>query len=279
MVFWVWKNRRWNVSLRLVFTAWAVVALIIGAASAGSQGSTANSTPQKPVATDGNSSKTTATSSKSTTGTSQPVSSQPTTPATWQTVATFTGDSIGNTQPFTVGDEWRIVWTSAPGKLGPANFVINVQQPENDMPLGVVGNVIGKNGATSYESGAGTYYLGILSDENYSIQVQTKVATLPAQPQRSWKTVLKVSGDSMQATQSFNVNGPWRIVWSSDAGSIGDANFSATIQGASGQGVPDGEFANVMGKDSGVDYEYGSGKFNLNILGDEKYTIEVQQGN
>jgi hypothetical protein len=205
-----------------------------------------------------------------------PASSKPEKPATWQTVATFKGDSIGNTQPFTVGDEWRIVWTSSPGKAGDANFAVDVMKPGDSMPLDTVGNVIGKGGATSYESGAGTYYLSIQADENYNIVVQTKVSELPKQPTYNWSTVMKIKGNSMQTTRTFTVTSPWRIIWSSSPGSIGAANFSVTIQ-AKGQELPAGEFANVIGKDSGVNYEYEPGTYSLKILADENYNIEVQQ--
>lgn len=91
------------------------------------------------------------------------------------------------------------------------------------------------------------------------------------QPSYTWSTVKKVSGNSIQRTQSFHVKAPWRIVWTTASG-----GFSYASVEHAGQMV--NPFATVAGKDSGIDYEYVSGTFDLNIEADEQYTVTVQQG-
>jgi hypothetical protein len=200
------------------------------------------------------------------------------TPATWQTVATWKGDATGNTQLFTVANPWRIVWTSAPGRIGSGNFAATVNRRGSILPGDLVGTVIGKGGATSYESSGGTFYLDIQSDEQYAVEVQTNVSALPAQPHYQWSSVMHLSGNSTLNSQQFTVKAPWRIVWTSKPGSIGNGNFAIDVQDSSGSGLPVDSAANVVGTDAGTAYEYQDGTFNLSITADENYDILVQQG-
>lgn len=195
---------------------------------------------------------------------------------TWKTVATWSGDSMGDTQPFRVNGQWRVIWSASPGKGGAANFVADVSgNNTDDGMVDMIGNVIGRGGATSYENGGGLYHLNINADEKYKIAVQTLSRWKPKQPSYKWSTVMKLSGNSIQRTRSFRVKAPWRIVCTASPGSIGAGNFAADIE-QGGQVV--NSFANVTGADKGTDYEYESGTMDLNINGDENYTIEVQQG-
>ncbi len=197
--------------------------------------------------------------------------------AKWQTVTTLSGDASGSSAPFTVGGSWRIAWTSAPGSIGNANFQGSVARVGQALPTDFFGNVIGKGSATSYEFGAGTYYLQINADERYSVAVQTKVAKLPKQPAYHWKTVYSTSGGSIGNTAPFTVHSPWRIVWTSAPGSIGSGNFQISVEKGSSP-LPSDMLANVTGTDKGTGYEYIAGTFHLSINADENYTIQVQQG-
>lgn len=204
-------------------------------------------------------------------------STPPPAPATWQTVATFSGDSTGNTSTFAVGGTWRAVWSSSDGSIGKGNFSVTIDQPGTSLPVGQFANVIGAGGSTSYEQGAGAYYLNVLADEKYSITIQTKVSQLPTQPTYSWHTVYQTNGDSIGNTPVFSAKAPWRVVWTSSDGSIGSGNFQVDVD-TSGSTLPVDSFANVTGPDQGSAYEYTSGKYYLSVTADENYTLQVQEG-
>jgi hypothetical protein len=188
----------------------------------------------------------------------------------------FSGDATGNTLPFRVGSEWRVVWRSTPGTIGAANFAISVMQPGNSAELGLVGNVVGAGHATSYQYAAGTFYLSVQANEKYTVKVQT-AGRVPRQPFHRWKVVTVFKGAAQEQTRPFRVKSPWRIVWRSYPGSIGPANFAAYVE-QPGAVAPMGLFANVIGRDSGVDYEYARGTFYLNFNADERYIATVEQG-
>ncbi len=197
--------------------------------------------------------------------------------ALWRTVATWAGDSTGNTQPFTVDSAWRIVWFAKPGTTEKGNFVITVNRPGSSLPVDMVGNIVGTGHATSYESGRGTFMLNIAADEDYRVVVQTKAASVPPQPRYRWTTVRKFTGNATGTTASFHATSPWRVVWTSAPGPTGAGNFQVSVQHP-GQSLPVDMLANVTGRDHGTAYEYASGLFNRSITADENYQIAVQQG-
>lgn len=90
---------------------------------------------------------------------------------TWQKVTEFKGNSIKNTQKFTVGNDWKIVWSTTPGQYGNMNFVIAVND-ENGSPVSIAANIIGKGSDESYMTTAGTFSLGINTAQNYDIIIE-----------------------------------------------------------------------------------------------------------
>lgn len=104
----------------------------------------------------------------------QTVSQFPVTPATWQTVTTFEGNSIKDTETFHVSsNEWRINWSTEPGQLGDMNFQIYVYK-DSEIPVSVAANVIGKGNDISYVRGSGDYYLKINTAQPYKIIIEEK---------------------------------------------------------------------------------------------------------
>jgi hypothetical protein len=97
----------------------------------------------------------------------------PTTVAkTWQQVITFEGSSIKTTQKFTIdSNNWRIKWSTTPGKLGDMNFQIYINDA-NGAPAGVAANIIGKGNDESYMTVTGEFSLTINTAQNYSIIVE-----------------------------------------------------------------------------------------------------------
>jgi len=92
---------------------------------------------------------------------------------TWQKVTEFKGNSIKNTQKFTVGNDWKIVWSTTPTSIGNMNFVIAVND-ENGSPVSIAANIIGKGSDESYMTTAGTFSLGINTAQNYDIIIEEK---------------------------------------------------------------------------------------------------------
>jgi len=92
---------------------------------------------------------------------------------TWQTVATFTGDAIRNTEKFTItSDEWRITWDTTPlEQYGDMNFQIYIYGQDQEM-VGVAANVIGKANDVSYMYQPGEFYLTINTAQSYNIVIE-----------------------------------------------------------------------------------------------------------
>lgn len=95
-----------------------------------------------------------------------------TAPKTWQQVITFKGSSIKTTQKFTIdSNNWRIKWSTTPGKLGDMNFQIYINDA-NGAPVGVAANIIGKGNDESYMTDIGEFSLTINTAQNYNIVIE-----------------------------------------------------------------------------------------------------------
>src|SRR5659263_142508 len=104
--------------------------------------------------------------------TTAPKAAPTTAPKTWQQVITFEGSSIKTTQKFTIdSDNWRIKWSTTPGKLGDMNFQIYINDASGS-PVGVAANIIGKGNDESYMTDTGEFSLMINTAQNYSIVVE-----------------------------------------------------------------------------------------------------------
>lgn len=104
-----------------------------------------------------------------------PEPTQPEVKATPVVIASWEGESIKDTETFTVpSDEWKLSWDTKPGKLGDQNFQIYVYKAgENKIPVSVAANVIGANNESTVIRGAGDYYLKINTAQPYKITVET----------------------------------------------------------------------------------------------------------
>jgi ribosomal protein S19 len=92
----------------------------------------------------------------------------------WKQVKVFEGNSIKNTETFKIiGNEWRVVWDTAPGEYGDMNFQIFIYKASGDLE-GLAANVIGKGNDESYMRGSGEYYLTINSAQSYKIIIEER---------------------------------------------------------------------------------------------------------
>ncbi len=104
-----------------------------------------------------------------------PSAASPAAPAaTWQRIASWTGSGIKTTESFTVGPEWKIVWSTQPGQYGAANFQIYVSEAGTGAPADVAANIIGAGSDESYVHHAGTYYLEMNSGQPWAVEVWDK---------------------------------------------------------------------------------------------------------
>jgi hypothetical protein len=99
----------------------------------------------------------------------KPVTHKATQPS-WAMVKEFTGRSTKNTQQFTVGNEWKIKWSTVPAQYGSGNFIVWIRNAD-DQIVGTAANVIGANTDESYFYEPGTYHLSVISQQNYTLQI------------------------------------------------------------------------------------------------------------
>lgn len=81
---------------------------------------------------------------------------------TWTVVKAWTGEGIKDTESFTVGAEWRIDWDFSPGQYG-GIIQVYVHDAATKRLTGVAANTQKQGADTSFQRGAGTYYLSINS--------------------------------------------------------------------------------------------------------------------
>ena len=99
-------------------------------------------------------------------------------PKTWVTTQTFTGNGNKKTASFTVaGDTWKLLWSCDPAQnaLGQYNVAVDVNNSDGTtLDSGAI-NTICKAGNVSGETierQAGTYFLSVLSEDNWVMKVQ-----------------------------------------------------------------------------------------------------------
>lgn len=91
----------------------------------------------------------------------------------WRLVERFSGSSIKNTSNFDIkGEEWRIRWSTEPGKYGDMNFQIYVHDASDDSLKDLAANVIGAASDESVIRGAGRYYLKLNTSQPYEVIVE-----------------------------------------------------------------------------------------------------------
>lgn len=126
-----------------------------------------------------NSSKTTSTEIPSTiaqkpVSTSTETTTQPPQQPTWKEVIRWEGSSIKDTETFHItSNEWRIRWSTKPGKDDENLFSIHVYE-SNGKWKGDVGGIWGEGSDVSYMRGPGDYYLKIITGQPYVIVIEEK---------------------------------------------------------------------------------------------------------
>jgi hypothetical protein len=116
-------------------------------------------------------------SSTSNTTSSTQATKAPSKPLTWKTTHHFEGNGSKKTQTFTVGDDWKIVYTcQGMGSGFDANFAVDVESTDGSMSDSGAVNLICKDGKkttdVTEEHQGGTVYLSILGDSPWTIDIQ-----------------------------------------------------------------------------------------------------------
>ena len=194
----------------------------------------------------------------------------------WNTVLTTRGVGTGATAPFAATRRWRVVWSAGPAAQPGASFGILVEQPGRATPYDTIANRVGAGKGSHLESGGGTFYLDVQSEEPYALQVQAFGPAPPAQPRYRWRTALTAQGAGPKVWQLPKLRAPWRIAWSSSQGSPSGTFAVSVLQ--PGQGLPVDFVANVTGPARGMAYEYSAGTFRLDVAASAPYTIVVEEG-
>lgn len=101
----------------------------------------------------------------------------PTKPPTWTTTQKFTGNGSKKTASFTVPDNWRIAWTCNPSSFGGTdyNVIITVENTDGSYADSGVNSTCSKSNThdTTNVPAGGTFILDIISEGDWTIQVQT----------------------------------------------------------------------------------------------------------
>jgi len=94
----------------------------------------------------------------------------------WTNIQTFTGNGMKQTQTFTVGSDWKVIWSCDPSSFygGQYNVIVYVYNSDGT-PADVAVNTVCKAGNTSNsteEHQGGSIYLEIDSEGSWKVQVQ-----------------------------------------------------------------------------------------------------------
>ncbi len=149
-----------------------IVALVVLAACIGALMLITNASKSQNTGTASN------TQSSSQASSSQPTSA-PTSPSkatTWTTTHTYKGSGIKKTEVFTVGDDWKILWSCDPTSFygGQYNVVVNVYSPDGTLQDVAINDMCkqGNTSGSTEEHSGGQVYLEIDSEGSWTIQIQ-----------------------------------------------------------------------------------------------------------
>jgi hypothetical protein len=163
----------------IMLTALVVFSLLVGvitqSSSAGNGKPSATTSSNTSSSSNGSSTQPTAAPTQGATQAPTPTPTPTHTPK-WTTTQTFTGDGNKQTQIFTVGSDWKILWSCDPSSSygGEYNIIVTVYGSDGtliDLPI----NTICKTGNTSdytEEHQGGSIYLEIDSEGSWKVQVQ-----------------------------------------------------------------------------------------------------------
>lgn len=161
----------------IILTALVMFGLLVGIIN---QSSSVNNGTQSATTSPHTSSSSNSNSTQPTAAPTQAPTQAPTPTPThtpkWTTTQTFAGDGNKQTQIFTVGDDWKILWSCNPSSSygGEYNIIVTVYGSDGtliDLPV----NTICKTGNTSdntEEHQGGSIYLEIDSEGSWKVQVQ-----------------------------------------------------------------------------------------------------------
>lgn len=100
----------------------------------------------------------------------------------WETIKTWSGSGITNTEPFRINtDFWRVNWTSSASEFSRQNqgaghiFQIYLQRPGNELFMDILANVANevRSSDTSYVYRKGQFYLTMNGGNgNWIVEVQ-----------------------------------------------------------------------------------------------------------
>lgn len=93
----------------------------------------------------------------------------------WLPTHTFKGNGNKKTETFTVGSDWRIVWSCSPASDASYNVIVNVYNADGSAAdLAAINTICqaGNTGDITEEHQGGTIYLEIVSEGGWTVTVQ-----------------------------------------------------------------------------------------------------------
>ncbi len=164
------------------------------------------------------------------------------------TLAEYSGNGSSNTRPFSAPSGWEVQW-NASGDI----FQVYVFDMEGDL-VEVAANQMGPGSGASFIAREGTYYLQVNAMGSWAL----RVVQLPPQSATRLSGSISFSGDGIQNTRPFSVDGPWEVQWAAS----GDL-FQVYVFSANGDLVD--VMANQMGPGQGSSFQPRGGDFYLQV--------------
>ncbi len=97
------------------------------------------------------------------------VTAPPAPPASWHTVATFSGQTQKNTSAFAIqGSQWRIIWQ----ETGDGYFGADADSPDGSGSYCSIANLAGSGSDTTYCYKSGTYYISVNTAQSWTMTVE-----------------------------------------------------------------------------------------------------------
>lgn len=108
-------------------------------------------------------------------GTNQLTNTATTSAPLWLPTHKFSGNGNKKTGTFTVGSDWRIVWSCSPASDASYNVIVNVYNADGSAAdLAAINTICspGNEGDMTEEHQGGTIYLEIISEGGWTVTIQ-----------------------------------------------------------------------------------------------------------
>jgi len=207
---------------------------------------------------------------------------QPSPRLQWKTLYAFKAVGSKKTYPFSVPQNWRLLWSCGNTEQTFYSLTIAVNAPDGSSidPVAVLTQcqqTITSN--TVEEHKGGTVYLNIDSDSGWTIQVQAPTSTSTKIPTSQWKTQQTLRSNGNEKTSAFTVPNHWQITWQCTLVEKNDIDvLFADLDKTNGSVADPGAINGICKNGNTTDWtqEYMAGTYILNVSSNTSWTIQIQ---